>query len=177
MRLLSARCHESRQVAQSPSHIFEYDAAYKQCFSQKRLASIAFLTFVQNLHDVIPLVLKKDLDLQQQWNEGPKPSRLTYHTMCLLVRYLANQGKQEFVREFGGTLWGHQRAFRDEVARLLNNYNSGIKGALQEKFLSLDNTKSESLKAAFKRAETTLGLKDTIDVFEAFGRVDKASEE
>jgi hypothetical protein len=165
------------ELAQSPSHIFEYDAAYKQCFSQKRLASIAFLTFVQNLHDVIPLVLKKDLDLQQQWNEGPKPSRLTYHTMCLLVRYLANQGKQEFVREFGGALWGHQHAFRDEVARLLNNHNSRIKGALQEKFLSLDNTKSESLKAAFKRAETTLGLKDTIDVFEAFGRVDKASKE
>jgi len=47
--------------AKHRSDIFESDAAYNRVFSAKRLASLTFLTFLQNLHDVTSLVLKKDL--------------------------------------------------------------------------------------------------------------------
>ncbi len=169
-RCLSAVASEF-ELAKSSSHIFEYDAAYKRCFSPRRLASITFLTFLQNLHDVIPLILKKDLELYQMYDNGPNPARLAYYTMYLFVRYLAYQERHDFVQEFGGTLWGHQRAFRDEVSRLLNNYNSKIKGVLQDKFMALKDTKTESLKSALMRSESWLGLKD-VDPFDVFRMLD-----
>jgi hypothetical protein len=158
-------------LARHPGDIFESDAAYKRIFSEKRLASITFLTFLQNLHDLLPLVLKKDLNLEQQGN-GPRPGSLGYYVMCLLVRYLAKQKKYDVVRDFGGRLWGRQEQFRSSVKSLLDNYHSRIKGVLKEKFLVLEDSRADSLRGVFMRAEASLRLRNDIDVFETFKDLD-----
>ncbi len=155
-----------------PSDLFETDAAYNRIFSAKRLASLNCLTFLQNLHDVISLVLKKDLDLEQK-GDGPKPGSLGYYAMCLLVRYLAKHHEYDTIREFGSVLWGRNDQFRSEVAQLLDNRHSGIKGVLKEKFLVLKDSRADSLNDAFTRAETSLRLRNDIDVFEAFKNLDE----
>lgn len=158
--------------AKNPADIFESDLAYNRVFSGKRLSSITFLTFLQNLHDIIPLVLKKDLDLQKE-GTGPKPGALGYYALCLLVRYLAKHNERDIPREFGSVLWGRSDQFRSKVVQLLDNYHSGIKGVLKEKFLVLEDSSGESLKDAFARAEASLHLKNNIDVFEVFKNIDR----
>jgi hypothetical protein len=49
-------------LALLPNDLFESDAAYERCFSERRLRSIVFLTFLQNLFDTVGLVLKKTSD-------------------------------------------------------------------------------------------------------------------
>jgi hypothetical protein len=156
--------------AHSPGRIFEYDAAYERCFSQRRLRSIVFLTFLQNVHNVLSLVLKKDLGLTRSGN-GLRPSRLTYYVMCLLMRHLAKERKRSLVIEHGTAI--SRGSLRSEIAKVLDNYHSGIKRALQEKFLEIDDTRSESLKDAFRRAEVSLRLKANIDPFEEFADLDE----
>jgi hypothetical protein len=160
--------------AKHPGDIFESDVAYARVFSAKRLSSLTLLTFLQNLNDVIPLVLKKDLDLQQE-GKGPKPGGLGYYAMCLLTRYLAKQNDEAIIQEFGGELWGRSEQFRFKVAQLLDNYHSGIKRGLKEKFLTLDDSTGESLNDAFARAEASLHLRNSIDVFEIFKNLDQKS--
>ena len=155
-----------------PSEIFESDSAYAKVFSSKRLSSLTFLTFLQNLYDVTSLVLKKDLDLQQD-GKGPKPGSLSFYAICLLVRYLAKKNDAETIREFGWVLWGRSSQFRNKVAQLLDNYHSGIKKALTDKFLVLQDSSEESLNDAFARAESSLRLSNSIDVFGVFGNLDK----
>jgi len=157
--------------AKHPSDIFESDAAYNRIFSAKRLASLTLLTFLQNLHDVTSLVLKKDLGLVQD-GKGPKPGSLGYYSMCLLVRYLAKHKEYELAREFGGALWGRKDPFRNKVAQLLGNRHSKIKGALKDKFITLPDTTADSLNDAFARAEASLRLKNDIDPFETFRNLD-----
>lgn len=163
------------EMAKSPSHIFESEAAYQRCFSNKRLSSIVFLTFLQNLHDLIFVVLKKDLNLKPT-DYGPKPSRLGYYVMCLLVRYLAKYKYHNDVVEFGQVLWGRSSQFRIWVTKILDNYHSGIKRVIDEKFLSLPDSRTESLNESFRRAEASLYLKETIDVFEIFKDLDDRVE-
>ena len=41
-------------------------SAYARCFNENtRLRSMVFLTFLQNLHDTVGVVLKKDLNSQR----------------------------------------------------------------------------------------------------------------
>ncbi len=153
--------------AYHPNHIFEREQAYKRCFSSKRLASVTFLIFLQNLHDVLPLVLKKDLNLVP-YEGAPKPGRLAFCTMCLLCRYLAREKRRELVVEYGQALWGKNKKFRDEIGSYLGNRRSRIKSVLDEKFMTLSDGSTESLKTAFGRAEAVLRLGAQIDPFEAF---------
>jgi len=162
--------------AKHPSDLFEIDAAYNRVFSGKRLASLVLLTFLQNLHDVISLVLKKDLDLEQD-GKGPKPGSLGYYAMCLLLRHLAKQREYDVIVEFGNSLWGRNEQFRGEVTLLLDNRHSGIKGALKEKFLTLEDSRADSLNGAFSRAEASLRLRNDIDVFEIFKNLDEAGQD
>lgn len=88
--------------AQKPNDLFESDAAYNRCFDEKKcLQSIALLTFLQNVHDTLGLVLKKDLGLSPRAG-GPKVGRFTYHVMCLLMRYLAREEMGDFILALGG---------------------------------------------------------------------------
>jgi hypothetical protein len=161
--------------AHHPNDIFESDQAYERCFSAKRLASITFLIFLQNLHDVLPLVLKKDLNLEPA--EGaPGPGRLGFYAMCLLCRYLARENDRRLVAEYGQALWGKTKTFRDVVASYLGNHRSHIKNALSEKFMTLSDGSTESLKTAFGRAEAILHLGAQIDPFEAFKDLDDWKE-
>jgi hypothetical protein len=57
----------------------------------------------------------------------------------------------------------------------MDNYHSGIKRELKEKFMILEDSRAESLKNAFHRAEASLRLKN-IDPFEAFESIDEAAE-
>lgn len=157
--------------ARHPKDLFESDRAYGQVFSQKHLMSITLLTFLQNLHDVIPLVLKKDLKLQQYGN-GPKPGSLGYYSLCLLIRYLAKKNDCRFIREFGSRTWSRKTQFRKQVKRLLGNREAKIRNALKEKFLPLDDSETESLNDAFTRAEASLRLKSEIDPYEIFKNLD-----
>lgn len=174
-RCLAATAGEF-DFAHSPSHIFEYDAAYQRCFSVKRLASTVLLTFLQNLHDVLSVVLKKDLGLEHE-GDGPRPARLTYYAMCLLMRYIAKTQEDEIVLEYGDAIYGKDYAFRQEVAKRLDNYHSGIKGVLKERFMSLPEARAESLRTAFRKAEGAVHLKNTLDPFETFKELDAQLKE
>lgn len=159
-------------LAHHSSRIFESNKYYGSCFSKKHLSSVVFLTFLQNLHDVIFVVLHSDLNLQQI-NNGPKPRRLGYYAMCLLVRYVAKHNYQDVVLEFGSDLWGNNHYFRGKIANLLGQRHAGIKAVIKEKFLSLSDSRESSLNDAFRRAEAILRLRDDIDPYDFFRNLDQ----
>ncbi len=158
--------------ARHPKDLFESDSIYGKVFSAKHTESLIFLTFLQNLHEVTPLVLKKDLGLKQT-GSGPKPGSLIYFSMCLLARYLAKKKDNETVREFGGMTWGRKDQWRESVKPLLSNRHSRVKDALKTYFLSLQDSETDSLNEAFARSEAHLRLKSDIDPFVAFRNIDK----
>ena len=137
--------------ALSPTHIFEYDNLYTKVFSDKKLRSIAFLIFLQNLHDVIPVVLKKDLKLKD--NEyGVSRNRLVYFSINLLIRYIEKKKNLDLIYDYGDRLVGKNKVFRDDVAKILSNYHSKITQQLNKHFLTLDNNRNESLMQALEKA-------------------------
>lgn len=151
--------------------IFEGDKPYRDCFSQKRMSSIVFLTFMQNVKDVLTLVLKNDLGLD--WKKSyVKSARITPHVFCLLMRYLAKKGLSDPVVEFGQRLWAKNGDWRTEVAKHLDNYHSGLKDAIKDKFMAIDEPNTENITAAFHRIESSLRLTDQVDVFSYFGSID-----
>jgi hypothetical protein len=158
--------------ARHPKDLFESDPIYGKVFSGKHLESLIFLTFLQNLHDVTSVVLKKDLGLERD-GPGPKLSSLTYFVMCLLVRYLTKKNDREVVREFGGKTWGRKNQWREKTKLLLGNHHSKVKEVLQKNFLPLQDSETESLNGAFARSEAGLRLRGDIDCFEAFRNLDK----
>jgi hypothetical protein len=162
--------------AHHANDIFESDPAYDRIFSEKRIASITFLTFLQNLYDVVPVVLKRNLNLQQVQG-GPRPGRLTFYATCLLVRYLAKNDERGFVKEYGRALWGRNEAFRKELVTYFSHHRSGIKAVLQDKFMALTDASQELLRDAFSRAETALRLGNNIEVFGAFANLDAEVED
>ena len=171
-RAIAAAAGEVR-LAQHPNDLFESDAAYERCFDeQKHLRSIVFLTFLQNVHDVVGLILKKDLNLAQK-NAGPKPARLGYHTICLMVRHLAKEWMRDFVAKWGGQLHYKDAVWREEVRRVLNSQRSGIRLELAREFMSLESNKANDVTAAFERCKKNLRLGDNIDPFEVFGGLDE----
>ncbi|MBP7677682.1 MAG: AIPR family protein [Thermoanaerobaculia bacterium] len=163
--------------ARHPNHIFEYDGIYQKVFAEKNLRSVVFLTFLQNLHDVLPLVLKKDVNLVKAESGAPSPSRLAFDAMALLVMYLAKSKKSDFVSRNGEErIPKGDSAFRDEVRKELV-YHSGIKKALKEHFMTLGDAKTESLRSGFVAAQKQLGLAKVLDPFEAFADLDEAAME
>ena len=144
----------------------------ERCFSEKnRLRSIAFLTFLQNLHDIVGLVLKKDLNLEAKGG-GPKPSRFVYHAMCLLTRHLAKQRIHDFVAQWGARLHYRDKAFREEIRRTINSNSSGIRGEIARRFMTLESGNTNEVNAAFEKCKNALHLKDNIDPFEMFADLD-----
>jgi hypothetical protein len=159
-------------LALHPNDLFESDAAYERCFNERtRLRSIVFLTFLQNLHDVVGLVLKKDLNLGAKGG-GPKPSRFMYHTICLLTRHLAKQRMHDFVAEWGARLHYRDKGFREEIRRTLNSNSSGIRGEIARRFMTLESGSTNEVNAAFEKCKNALHLKDGIDPFEVFADLD-----
>ncbi len=159
-------------LALHPNDLFESDAAYERCFNEKtRLRSIAYLTFLQNLHDVVGLVLKKDLNLEAK-GDGPTPSRFMYHTICLLVRHLAKQREHDFVATWGARLHHQDKAFREEIRRILNSSNSGIRGEIDRRFMTLESGKPSEVNTAFEKCKKVLHLQDGIEPFETFADLD-----
>jgi hypothetical protein len=159
-------------LAHSPSHIFEYDKMYERVFSPERLASITFIILLQNLHDVLPAVLKNDLGLEQSNAKAPRKSRLLYYTMCLLVRHLAKNRMDDWVGMYGSELLGREQGFREEVVRELGNYRSKIKQVLRDYFLCLEDTSADTMREAFRKGAWSINLRDTIDAFAIFGGLD-----
>jgi hypothetical protein len=158
-------------LANHPGDLFESDAAYERCFSRKRLASIPFLVFLQNLDDVLGVILKKDLNLNPK-GAGPRPVRLKYYTLCLCVRYMAKNGMSKSIKIFGDTLQGKKHAFRDEIGRILRSRSSGIRDELSKRFMSLDSSDAATLNDAWEQCQNTLQLRKNIDAFEAFSAVE-----
>jgi hypothetical protein len=155
-----------------PNDLFETNKAYEACFDEKKtLRSIIYLTFLQNLHEVVGLVLKMDLKLVQN-GTGPKPSRLVYQTICLLTRYLAKEDRGDFVAEWGDKLYGRKTDFREEVRKLINSSKSGIRSQLAASFMTLESKDAESISDAFERCQKTLKLKENIDPFAVFADLD-----
>ena len=168
-RCLAAAAGEVSR-AEHPGDLFESDSAYNQCFSEKRVRSVAFLVFLQNLDDILGVILKRDLNLNPKGG-GPRPARLKYYALCLCVRYLAKGGLQDTVREFGGSLQGRKLAFRAAIARILRSKTSGIRDDLSKRFMSLDSSDATTIKDAWERCQNALHLKKNIDVYEAFSAV------
>ncbi|MDA4132253.1 MAG: AIPR family protein, partial [Thaumarchaeota archaeon] len=154
--------------ADRPGHLFESDSANSRCFSDKRLSSTTFLAFLQNVHDTIGGILKSDLGLEKR-GDGPTAMRLKYFAMSLLCRFLAKQNSTEFVSKYGSYLCGgggHSR-FRDELVKVLETRNSGIRIELVDKFMPLPSDDVELLQKAFEKTMGTLNLRD-VDPFEVF---------
>ena len=159
-------------LMQHVNDIFESDKSYGECFSPKALSSIVLLTFLQNVMNILTLVLKKDLDLD--WNASQvKPNRISRHVLCLLLRYLAKKRRNDVIIEFGQCLWARDKQWRDEVKQHLDNYHSGIKREIEERFMPIGHPNSENLNAAFRRIASKLYLNDEIDVFAVFGSLDR----
>jgi hypothetical protein len=171
-RAIAATAGELR-FAMHANDLFESDAAYERCFSEEtRLRSIVFLTFLQNVHDTIGLILKKNLDLEPRPG-GPRPSRLIYHVMCLLMRYLARENMSEFVLQWGTRLHYRDGDFREAIRKILNSHKSGIRGELARRFMVLESGDGVSLSEAFSEIESALGLKVNSNAFEAFADLDE----
>lgn len=156
-----------------PNDLFESDKAYESSFDEKRtLGSIVFLTFLQNLHDVMGLVLKKDLNLAPK-AEGPKPTRFLYQTICLLTRYLAREDMGEFVAEWGTKLYGRHGQLREEIRKILNSPKSRIRAEIAGNFMTLEHGDSETINAAFEKCQKNLKLRENTDPFAAFAELDE----
>jgi hypothetical protein len=163
--------------AHHQNDLFESNDAYRRCFSPERTASVSFMVFLQNLHDVLPLVLKKDLSLEPSPG-APLPHRLTYYAMCLLCRFLAKEKRLDAVREYGIELWGRHKTFRDQVASWCSNHQtqSRIKSALSERFMKLSDSKAKSLQHAFAQSEASLRLGSQVDPFDTFAELDDSGD-
>lgn len=160
-------------LALHPNELFESDTAYERCFDEeKRLRSIVFLTFLQNLHDVMGLVLKKDLNLMPK-KGGPKPFRFMYHAICLLTRYLAKERMGEFVAEWGKQLHYRNSNFREEIRRILNSSKSAIRNEIARQFMMIESGDTNEVNAAFEKCKNALQLRDNIDPFEVFSDLDE----
>lgn len=158
-----------------PNDLFESDKGYESCFDEERtLASIVYLTFLQNVHDVIGLVLKKDLHLAPK-SGGPKPARFIFQTICLLTRYLAREDMGDFVAEWGTRLYGRGGAFREEIRKILNSPKSRIRAELSANFMTLEKADTEQMTHAFERCQKELKLRDNIDPFAAFKDIDNTT--
>jgi hypothetical protein len=162
--------------ARNTNDLFEGDPAYNRCFSQTRTVSVHFLVFLQNLHNVLGVVLKNDIGLD--WSTSyVKAGKVLYYALCLLCRYLAKNEVFGPLEDYGTATVGRDRALRDEIAKQLDNYHSRIKGQIQERFMSLEDSKTENLNVAFERAQKSLYLKDNVDVFEFVHNFDERLEE
>jgi hypothetical protein len=133
------------------------------------------LVFLQNLNDAIGVILKRDLKLTPKGG-GPKPPRLKYMTICLLMRYLAQDQSHDIVVEFGKELQGRDRVFREAIASILRSKKSGIRDELSRQFMTLDSSDASSITDAFTKTERALRLKENIDPFVAFADLDVAEE-
>ncbi|KAA0252893.1 MAG: hypothetical protein EDX89_16515 [Acidobacteria bacterium] len=176
--LAAAMGEAGLEWAHHPNLIFEQDRIYEKVFAEGNLRSIVFLTFLQNVHDMLGVVLKKDLPLaREDSRKAPAPARILYHALALLVRYLAKHGRAEFVLEFGSSRLGKKEGgFREELRKEMDR-RSWIRMALKEHFMTLEDTKAESLRAAYVAAQKALGLQKEIDPFEVFGDLDDRRDE
>ncbi len=160
------------KLAQRPGELFESDAAYARCFDErKRCYSTTLLIFLQNLSDVIGVILKKDLGLSPAAG-APAPSRLKYFAICLFLRYLAKSKMQDFVVDYGQSLCGRERGFRESVGRVLRSRKCGIRDELRRHFMRLSSSDASSLASAFEETQRALKLRDNIDPFASFVDLD-----
>jgi hypothetical protein len=162
-------------LALHPNDLFESDAAYERCFNERTcLRSIVFLTFLQNVHDTMGLILKKDLNLEPKAG-GPVAAWFKYHVVCLFVRHLAKSGMADFVTDWGDRLYrrhGKFPEFRGEVGRLLRSSDPGIRIHIARQFMRLESTNAEEVNPAFEKCKTALRLKDNINPFDVFAEID-----
>jgi hypothetical protein len=88
------------------------------------------------------------------------------------MRYLAKKRMNNVIIEFGQAVWAKNKQWRDVVAKQLDNYHSGIKREIQDKFIPIEEPNAENIDTAFRRIAASLHLDDQIDVFEVFGSLD-----
>lgn len=88
--------------------------------------------------------------------------------MCFLMRWLAKHERHDFGLKYGDAMYGAHHGFREEIVRYLDNYHSGIKKVLQERFMRPEDRSTKSLRTAFELAEASLSLKGNIDPFATF---------
>jgi hypothetical protein len=159
--------------AQRPNDLFASDKVYGECFANTKLRSLHVLVFLQNLHDVMSRILKKDLGLAPK-NGGPRPSRFVYHAICLVMRYLARDDQIDYVLERGQKL--KPLNFRSDVATLLGSYKCGIKVQFNQKFMTLNSSDHRAISAAFEQIEIDLDLPNQIKPFDVLSNGDEMSQ-
>lgn len=175
--IASAQGRDGLAYALRPNDIFEHDSIYHKIFNRKTTSSTILLTFLQNLHDVVFLVMKKELKLERIGN-GPSPSRVGYHAMALLMRHLAKENKRDFVLTFGQERLGKRAPdFREELRKELGNHRSGIQAALREHLLGAPDSSAETLREGYEAAERALRLRGDIDPFASFADLDEEDED
>jgi hypothetical protein len=154
-------------LAKNVTDLFESDTAYEKIFSNKKLASIRLLILLQNIHNVLPLVIRNDIGLN--WRDSHvKSGKVIYNIFCLLIRHITKEKLYNFVDLYSDEIVGRNVDFRREVSKLLDNRHSGIKGELQNRVLCLQNGEQVSINEAFRKIEVSLRLNDSINCFEFF---------
>ena len=82
---------------------------------------------------------------------------------------------QDFVVKWGTKLQGRNGVFRDEIRKILNSPKSRIRSEIASNFMTLESGDTESLSDAFTKCQKELKLKDSIDPFVAFCRLDETT--
>lgn len=159
--------------AKSPSDIFEIKTAYDRCFSKEKTRSITFLVFLANLYEIMPTILKKNMELMDlKWKDGsmagPPPSRFVNQAFCLFVRYLARERKEDIVEKYGDKVYPGDE-LREEIAKMMK-WGPGLKRVLASWMRELDEAlrKGERLNELFEEAQRDLRLGDNVNPFEKF---------
>ncbi|MDD5065656.1 MAG: AIPR family protein [bacterium] len=154
-------------IAMNLADLFESDAAYGRCFSDRKTSNTPLLVFLQNIYNVFALVLKNDLGLE--WRTSiVKSGRVQFFILCLFFRYICKEKKIDFIERYSTSIVGRDRFLREEVAKYLDNRHSGIKNAIVNKFMSLEDSQMESLNEAMTRSERSLRLTPDYSIFNIF---------
>ena len=132
-----------------------------------------FLTFLQNLRDVVPLVLKKDLNLKPK-NGGPKASsiRVPYDPVCSFDTSREKGCTTSLPDGAASCIIAMTMAFGKKFI-ILNAHKCGIRSEIAKTFMTLESGDAKSLNAAFKNCKNALHLNDTIDPFQEFASLDE----
>ena len=77
----------------------------------------------------------------------------------------------DVIKQWGKRLCSKDRAFRQQIQKILNSYKAGIRGAIAKRFMTLSS--ASQISDAFAACKDELRLADDVaDPFAAFANLD-----
>ena len=146
-----ARCiaaASATEEAHRPDYLFRI-GQLRARFHEDHLRSLTLLTFLHNLHDVIPVVLVRELNLGYG-GAGPRPKPCSSRPQSLCP--LSGEAEGQRVRGVGGQLWRRHRTSGERLAWRWATAPIGRIKAAQEPLPDARRHQDRQLKLAFQRA-------------------------